>query len=410
MLSEQRALLTEDSNYSQPWLFYFTGIPFGVCFGVIGSALPYLLTQSTSLPAHTVALIPSLATLPAALYFLWAPLVDIFPYRRRWFVGASVVSAAMVCLSLALSLGVQHANFAIIFLCCFATAAATTFTSVASAGLAATTSDPQMRSRVAGWKQAGTSTGLAIGGGLILYLEPAWLIWTVPGIVLLPCFAIFGIKESITVSPRNERALWFRNFFQTFISSRRFRFFLLVLVLPIGTAAASSLFSTIAKDYNAPTSVVVWVAGIGAVVFTSLGAVFAGYAFTRVTPLNAYIFSGILVGVVSLCLWIAPVTPSSYVIGNSIYLLLMGCCNAAFTNVALSVASEFQQVAGTSFSLLAAINNLSAILAITVEGQSLRFGPRGVYGTDAILITIGLIVFLLLRKIYHSEFIAKPGK
>ena len=60
--------------------------------------------------------------------------------------------------------------------------------------------------------------------------------------------------------------------------------------------------------------------------------------------------------------------------------------------------------------MLAAINNLSAILAITVEGQSLRFGPSGVYGTDAILITIGLIVFLLLRKIYHNEFIAKPGK
>jgi hypothetical protein len=305
---------------------------------------------------------------------------------RAWF-GLASASAAILATAAFAGLLRQHWPFTtLVFISCAATLAAT-FVSVASSALAVATADPTKRAQVSGFKQAGITCGVAIGGGLSLILaqaQPAILLYSTPLFVGIPCITALAILRPFEGKDENISS-GFQDSVKALIVGRAFRRYGLLLALPLSVAAASALFRVIARNYGVSESLFGWTQSLGSVVFTSTGSIIGSRYFGKTTPVKAYVAGGIFIGALSSLIVILPTVPATFVAGVVTYLFFTGICNAGFANVALTAASENPRVAGTAFSALAAINNLSSNVVTAIEGQSIRFGFRAVFVVDAII-------------------------
>src|SRR6516225_10918762 len=94
-------MLGVTERHPAPWLFGITVLPYGVYYGFIGTAMPYLLRNS-GVAVDRIAGISALALAPAVWYFVWAPLADIGLRRRSWLMLTTALSA--FCLLVAMRL------------------------------------------------------------------------------------------------------------------------------------------------------------------------------------------------------------------------------------------------------------------------------------------------------------------
>src|SRR5579862_6357122 len=93
-------------GWPAPWMFGVLIVPLGICVGFITTPLPFLLGKA-GIPVDQIARISSLVQLPAFLFFLWAPLVDVKLRRRTWLVLSAAAAALCVGGSIPL-LGISH--------------------------------------------------------------------------------------------------------------------------------------------------------------------------------------------------------------------------------------------------------------------------------------------------------------
>lgn len=141
-------------------LYFAQGLP----FGFFVQALPVLLRKDgRSLGEIGLA---SLLTLPWALKFIWAPLVDRYGKRRTWILVAQALTAALLFTLAFLrgeSLDLLYAGAFLANLC-----AATQ--DIATDGMAVNLLDEQDRGFANGLQVAGYRLGMIAGGGAILIL------------------------------------------------------------------------------------------------------------------------------------------------------------------------------------------------------------------------------------------------
>ena len=79
---------------SHPSLFGILYFPYGLMVGVPAVMLGWLATRA-GLPVSAAATIVGTAFAPAAFKFLWAPIGDLTLTRKRWYVIANAVCAAV---------------------------------------------------------------------------------------------------------------------------------------------------------------------------------------------------------------------------------------------------------------------------------------------------------------------------
>ena len=99
-------------------------------------------------------------------------------------------------------------------------------------------------------------------------------------------------------------------------------------------------------------------------------------------------------------------TLTTYVVGTSVYFLLSVICSATLVTVALSAASEEKELAGASFTMFAAANNLSITVVKTLESRSLVWGTRVIFVVDAILTILAIVTLLLVRQFSNGKWSA----
>jgi MFS family permease len=147
-------------------LYFSQGLP----FGFFTQALPLLLRkQGYSLGAIGLS---SLLSLPWALKFLWAPVVDRcwvarFGRRRSWIVPLQLLAVA-VLLGLALSAGLESTMLLMGAVLLLNLVAATQ--DIATDGLAVELLAPAERGLANGIQVGGYRVGMIVGGGVLLIL------------------------------------------------------------------------------------------------------------------------------------------------------------------------------------------------------------------------------------------------
>ena len=390
-------------GWPAPWVFTLMPLPYGVYMGYLQTPMPYLLRRM-GYPVDRIGSMVALALLPMALYFLWSPVVDFGLRRRTWMVLLGAVSGAMLLAGIVLLPG--HAEAAVTLLS--VGFGVNLMTTACGGGLLATTQDAEGRAKAAAWMQGGGLTAQALGGAALLLLSKhvplAVLGLIAAGMVAVPALIALAVPEAAPARVRGELGRTVREMGrevrETLFSWRSLPGILL-LVSPVGSGAAQSLFAAMATDYHVSERGVMLLNGLLGGGLTMLGAFAAVVLPARWDRRLLYAAAGLACAGTGIFLAVAPMQTSVYFLGVGLYMLTTGTCFGLFLGVVMVTMGEAGRSASSRYTMLVSLGNLPIVYMTKVEGWGYRvMGPRGVPALDAagnVLVAGCVAVWLLLR-------------
>src|SRR5579883_1716848 len=151
----------------RPWHFFVLVVPYGVSFGFVGVALPYVARQR-GVAVEAIAGVVAAAYAPHAWKFLWAPVVDSTLGRKVWYVVALALVAAGTFAMIAMP--IAPGSLGVLTSVVVASQVGVTLLYMACEGTLGRAVPPEGKAAAAAWLQAGTFLGLGVGGGLSIEL------------------------------------------------------------------------------------------------------------------------------------------------------------------------------------------------------------------------------------------------
>jgi PAT family beta-lactamase induction signal transducer AmpG len=384
-----------------PLLYFVLFLPFGATSGFVSIALGYLATHAGMSPTAVSVLI-AISLAPQTFKFAWAPLTDVLFTRKRWYMGANLVSS----LTLA-SLGfipMSEHYLPLLEGLVFFNSLASTFVAMSTEAIMANATPDTERGKAGGFSQAGNLGGSGIGGGIGLvlatHLQQPWMATSIVAALLLLCnFALVPLPE-----PAKEahgvvagfRAvgidLW------RLIRARSSILPLVLCFLPAGAGAASGMFSSIAESWHASGDLVSlmngWLSG-GVMIVGCLAAAPLSDSMNRK---GAYAVAGGILAIVAVIAAILPRTPWTYASLCITYSLAAGLTYGTFTAFVLEAIGG--GAAATKYNVFASLSNIPILYMTRMDGWAadpkLGGGPVKMLLVDAAAGVVGLVVFALV--------------
>jgi MFS family permease len=260
--------------------------------------------------------------------------------------------------------------------------------------------------RVAGWYQAGNLGGGGLGGGAGLWLaqnlpDPVWA-GAILAVACLACaIALWFVREPAAVD-RLERygvriMKLMRDLWQV-VRSRLGALACLICLLPIGSGAASGLWSALADDWHASANAVALVNGALGGLASAVGCLVGGYICDRIDRKTGYALYGLLQAACAVGMALAPRTEFMFIVFTLLYAFIAGLTYAGFSALVLEAIGL--GAAATKYNVLASLSNAPIALMTLVDGWAQgRFGTAGMLYVEALCGVAGIIVFLLIAMI-----------
>jgi len=372
-------------------------LPFGATSGYVSVTLAFVGRQR-GLSDGAIAGLVATSTLPQVWKFFWAPIADMTWKRRSWHFFANLVSSAtLVAVGLApLGPGSVGSLKALILV----NGLAVSFLGMATEGLLAHTATSEQRGRASGWFQAGNLGGVGIGGGLALALATRI---GMAGAAVALCVGLLccslpllrigePVREQRGSAARAVSEVG-RDLWRTVLASRTGVLALILCFLPVGAAAASSLFAAIADRWGTSSDTVALLTGLVAGVVSAAGCLAGGWLSDAMDRKVAYSLTGFGLAAVAAGMWVAPRTPVAFGAFTLLYNFCGGVAFGAFTGFALEVIGK--GAAATKYNALASLSNLPIYYMTLVDGwASDRWGAGGMLLMDAATEIAGAVAFL----------------
>ena len=381
-----------------PAVFLFLMLPFGVMAGYLTVTVVYLLTQAGVGVEQSAALV-ALSYVPHTWKFLWAPIADTTLSRKQWYLLSAGVTAVGIYATGAVP--ADASSLPLLTAVVLISNLAVTFLAMSVESLMAYGAPDDAKGRAAGWFQAGNLGGYGVGGGAGLWLAqnipPPWIGSAALGATCLLCCAALAFIREPPPTPRLAR---YRETLASLLKdlwlvarSRRGVLGLLICFLPIGTGAASNLWSAVAGDWNATAETVALVTGVFSGIVSAAGCLVGGYVCDRMDRKAAYSLYGILQALCAVGMALAPRTESMYVVFTMAYAFIMGLTYAGFSAVVLEAIGR--GAAATKYSLFASLSNMPIGYMTAVDGwAAARWGAGGMLHTEAVIGVAALLVFI----------------
>lgn len=262
----------------------------GLPYGFFTQALPVFLRESgASLPAIGAS---TLLTLPWALKFLWAPLMDrrgwpAFGLRRTWLIPLQLLS---VCLFFGLSFFSPSQNLMLVLGAFLFTNALAATQDIATDGLAVDLLTHSERGWANGVQVAGYRIGMIIGGGAILaiYGRVGWqgVMWTMSAIAFLCTLPVLFYREPPRPArlrpsePHGPRQI-VREILHFLYKPGAGLWIAVLLLYKTGHAAATTMLRPWLVDRGYSLSDIAWILGTAGFVAGFFGAVIGGWIASR---------------------------------------------------------------------------------------------------------------------------------
>jgi len=392
--------LAPPSGSPHPVVFLILILPFGVMSGYLTVTIVYLLTQA-GVPVDESATLVAMSYIPHSWKFFWAPLVDTTLSRKTWYLSAAVVSALGIYATGAVS--AEAASLPLLTAVVLISNFAVTFLAMSVESLMAYGAPEHAKGRAAGWFQAGNLGGFGLGGGAGLWMAQNFRAPWIAGAVLasaslLCCVAIAFIAEPQRVARAEKyyrtlasvvRDLWL------VVRSRRGFLGLLICFLPIGTGAASNLWSALAGDWHASANTVALVTGVVSGIVMAAGCLVGGYVCDRMDRKAAYALFGMLMAGCAVAMALAPRSESMFAAFTLIYAFMNGLAYAGFSAIALEAIGL--GAAATKYNLFASLSNIPIGYMTAVDGwAAARWGPGGMLHAEAAIGVLALLFFALV--------------
>ncbi|HEV3241216.1 MAG TPA: MFS transporter [Casimicrobiaceae bacterium] len=378
-------------------------LPFGVMAGYLTVTVVYLLTQA-GVPIDESAALVAISYLPHSWKFVWAPIPDTTLSRKRWYLLAAVVSALGIFATGAVP--PTQGALPLLTVAVLTSNVAVTFLAMSVESLMAYTTPDEAKGRAAGWFQAGNLGGLGLGGGAGLWMAQAlpepWMPGAVLAAVSLACCLALAFVAEPPRAPREAK------YYQTLANvakdlwrvarSRRGFLGLLICFLPIGTGAASNLWSAVAGDWQASADTVALVTGVLNGIVSAAGCLVGGYVCDRMDRKAAYALYGVLMAVCAVAMALAPRTETMYIAFTLTYAFINGLTYAAFSAVALEAIGL--GAAATKYNLFASLSNIPIGYMTAADGwAAARWGTAGMLYIEAAVGVLALLVFVAVAAL-----------
>jgi PAT family beta-lactamase induction signal transducer AmpG len=387
-----------------PWLFGLLIAPNAVLtYGIISGVLSYLLRRQGVGIGRSSEII-SLLILPQTIYFLWSPITDFWIRRRTWLiVGAVAAALTMAAAFNGRRLDTPSAVALMFLSACFGQLIVS-----GCGGMMGTLRSEATRRKASSVYQAGALAFGALGVFVLARLAEQMsmgpLGWIAAALIALPAFAALAAPEQPReqgLSFKQTRATIKEDFKTTFLRWRAVPYTLLML-FPMASGALIGLLPGIAQDYHVSGQQMAWMNGLAGALLTASGSLAATLIPARIRASVGYLSVCLINEALLLILWLGPLSPSTYFIGATLYLLTIGACYALFTAVVLEFLGQSGRSGCGRYSIINSLGNVPVVYMTALDGRGGKlWGARGLAGTDAVVGAIGaaiLLTYFLTRK------------
>jgi PAT family beta-lactamase induction signal transducer AmpG len=391
-----------------PSVFLFLIAPFGAMSGYLTVAVAYELAQA-GVGVDEVAALVAASFIPQTWKFLWAPVADTTLSRKTWYLGASIASAIGIFLTGAVPPDAH--SLPVLYAVVIASNVAVTFLAMATESLMVYNASPEEKGRASGWFQAGNLGGTGVGGGVGLWLAqtlPApWIAGAVVAVACALCaIALWFVPEppKLARTGRYGRMLlevWVDLW--RVVRARAGMLALLICFLPIGSGAASNLWSAVADDWHASAATVALSTGVLSGFVSAFGCLAGGFGADRLDRKVAYALYGLTMAACTVAMDLAPRTETMYIVFTLMYAFIQGLTYAGFTAVTLEAIGL--GAAATKYNLYASLSNMPIAYMTLVDGWAhAKWGATGLLEIEAAIGVIGILIFVAVAKLLpHSS-------
>ncbi len=394
-----------------PVVFLVLITPFGVMSGYLTVALAYLLAKQ-GLSVEDIASLIFVGLVPQTWKFIWAPIADTTLTRKTWYLISTLTSSLGLWAMGAVA--AAPGSLTLLYIVVFVGSFASTFLGMTVESLLVYSTPPERHGRAGGWYQAGNLGGGGIGGGIGLWLgqnlpDPAEA-GAVLGVICLLCAAgllfvaeppkLDRLERYTARITRVVRDLWL------LVRSRVGVLAGLICLLPIGSGAASGLWSALAGDWHATADTVALVNGLLGGLASALGCLVGGWGSDRIDRKTSYVIYGLLQAACAVAMALAPRTESMFILFTLAYAFISGLTYAAFSALVLEAIGL--GAAATKYNVMASLANTPIALMTLVDGRAqTEFGTSGMLHVEALCGVAGVIVFMLIAAIRMPR-VAQP--
>lgn len=397
-------------RHTPPWAYLLLMLPFGIMNGYLVVTLAWQL-------AHAHIGLPAIAALIAASYiphtwkFLWSPLGDTTLTSRRWYVIGAVTSA--IGITLTGMIPMTAASMGLLTIVVVVSNFAVTLLGMALESMLAHTTREDMKGSAGGWYQAGNLGGSGLGGGAGLWLaqnvHQPYLPGLTLGVICLGCCAALPFVGDAAAAVRGRFVPEIRGVVRDLWTVARSRLGILGLILclfPIGSGAASNLWSAVAGDWHASANTVALVTGVGSGLLSAFGCLVGGLWCDRMDRKSAYMLFGVMQAACAVGMGFLPHTERMYVVMTSLYAVVTGLTYAGFT--AFTLEAIGLGAAATKYSVFASLSNTPIALMTSLDGWAHeKYGPAGMLYTEAAVSMAGLVLYLVVLLI--AKRVGRPA-
>jgi|HubBroStandDraft_1064217.scaffolds.fasta_scaffold39469_2 PAT family beta-lactamase induction signal transducer AmpG len=389
----------------RPWIFGFLIAPSAVVAnGVVqGGTLAYLLSRQGIGSGDQSKLIDFLA-LPTIFYFLWSPITDFLVRRRTWLLIGGVLAGILMALGFHQpSLTSSGAEVLMLISACLSQLV------VSACGGMMGALHSERSKRVAGsFYQAGSLGFGALSVSVLLWLSSRVsrdaLGLAAATIIAVPAlFALAAPPQGDISTGSFARTMGniLREFKATFLRWEAIPYTLCML-FPMASGAAISLLTGVAKSYGLNGDSVAWMNGLFGGLLMAAGSIAATAVPVRVSAPVAYLSAGVINAATLAVLWLGPMTPTTYLLGVTLYLLTVGFAYGFFTAVVLEFLGASGKSGSGRYSIINSLGNIPVLYMIRLDGWGGdHFGPRGLSATECVVGGLGgtlLLSYFLLRR------------
>ena len=384
-------------RHVHPSVFLFLILPFGALGGYLQVAIGYLLAQA-GVSVEKIAALIAASYIPHVWKFAWAPIADTTLSRKAWYTIGAVISAVGFWATGALPATAN--GLKLLTLVVVVSNVAVTFLGMSVESLMAYGASPEEKGRAGGWFQAGNLGGNGLGGGAGLWMAQhfaaPWMAGAALGVASILCtLGLFFIPEPQAAHRHGNlaKSLWHVVLDLWGVARSKIGFLALFLCfLPLGSGAASGLWSAVAKDWHASANTVALVTGILNGIVSAVGCIVGGWLCDRMNRQWAYALFGVLqaLSAIGMALW--PHTESAYAFFTLLYAFMTGLTYAGFSAFVLEAMGL--GAAATKYNVFASLSNFPIQYMTSIDGWAHgKFGPSGMLLTEAAFGGLGLILF-----------------
>jgi MFS transporter, PAT family, beta-lactamase induction signal transducer AmpG len=391
---------TNLEKHPHPSIFMFLFLPFGIFFGYVTVTIGYLLTKA-GIPLEQVAPVISIVLLPNIFKFIWAPLVDTAFTVKKWYLIANSITAIGILLTSILPLKIEYLTLMAVIV--FITSLVNTLVAMSTESLLAHDTPDNLKGRAGGWLQAGNLGGLGLGGGAGLWLaerlSDPWMAGSIIALVCLLCsFGLTFLSEPTSfIREKNylktignlNKDIW------KLLKSRMGFLALFLCFLPIGSGAASNLWSSVSNDWSASADTVALIIGVVGGVLSAIGCLVGGWISDKMDRKKAYILFGMIQALCAVGMAFSPKTEQMFIVWTSLYALSTGLTYAGFSAFVLEAIGK--GAAATKYNVFASLSNAPIYYMIYIdEWAHGKWGAFGMLTIESIMALFGMILFITI--------------